>query len=431
MPALGVPRDVSERLLGHAQHVLDRVYDHHDYTPQVRAALEAWERRLDGIVARRKLAGCAAPGAGGRAMINKETPYKGTGNPGYALAQTLACIRAGQPVPEWCLPVLAKMCDGWLTSSGRDADATLAAMGLHRRWRKALHQDDDALRVAAEGPRGLAAAEAPTYDRQAQHWVLSVYAADLHSRRVAQLAAGEGPTRIMDGSALVMHVVPFGAVGDRPSDAFVEISRDPHKLPPMSTSYGHDSRSSYEGLLVGSNADGLSKPQRAYIFVSRAAAIEAVESSLARGPKHDLLQLPALQATIIKYASVYARILRWISICLPTTRCLHLTRLINVQGMKLHQDFIARGAFPEDLPSTELDRSQFDFGQAIFEVLPQNYIEAAKALKPPPNTPRGTVPVPPAFLRKLSKLFHPGTTLSDNERDAIMYELSDLLNASK
>jgi hypothetical protein len=51
MPPLGVPRDVSERLLGHAQQVLDRHYDHHDYTPQVRAALEAWERRLAGIVA--------------------------------------------------------------------------------------------------------------------------------------------------------------------------------------------------------------------------------------------------------------------------------------------------------------------------------------------------------------------------------------------
>jgi integrase len=54
MPGLDVPRDVSERLLGHAQHVLDRVYDHHNYTPQVRAALEAWERRLDGIIAKKR-----------------------------------------------------------------------------------------------------------------------------------------------------------------------------------------------------------------------------------------------------------------------------------------------------------------------------------------------------------------------------------------
>jgi integrase len=53
LPALGVSRDVSERLLGHAQHVLDQVYDHHDYGPQVRAALEAWEQRLAEIVAPR------------------------------------------------------------------------------------------------------------------------------------------------------------------------------------------------------------------------------------------------------------------------------------------------------------------------------------------------------------------------------------------
>jgi hypothetical protein len=56
--------------------------------------------------------------------------------------------------------------------------------------------------------------------------------------------------------------------------------------------------------------------------------------------------------------------------------------LINVQGMNLLQDFIPRGAIPEDLPSVELDRSEFDFGQVMFETIPRNYIEAAKALRP-------------------------------------------------
>jgi hypothetical protein len=56
--------------------------------------------------------------------------------------------------------------------------------------------------------------------------------------------------------------------------------------------------------------------------------------------------------------------------------------LINVQGMRLLQDFIPHGAIPEDLPCGDLDRSQFDFGQAMFEALPQDYNQAAKILRP-------------------------------------------------
>ena len=88
-------------------------------------------------------------------MTDNETAYECSGNPGYALAQTLASIRARRPVPAWCLPVLEKVCDGWLTSTGKRPADTLAAMGLDPRWRRALHEDEDALRVAAEGPRAL------------------------------------------------------------------------------------------------------------------------------------------------------------------------------------------------------------------------------------------------------------------------------------
>jgi TIR domain-containing protein len=214
-----------------------------------------------------------------------------------------------------------------------------------------------------------------------QHQPLSDYASELHRRRVAQVLAAKAPVAIMDGGALVMHVVPFSAIDDRPTNAFEAISREPHKFVPISNSQGRgrDHRITYDGLLVGSNAEGLSKPQRAYVNVSRTGTIEAVVSSLARGQGHNFLVLPQLQALIIKYACMYARTLDSFSVSPPLAVCLSL---INVQGFTLLQDFIPYGAIPEDLPCGNLDRNQLDFGQVIFEGMPPNYNETAKALRP-------------------------------------------------
>jgi len=207
---------------------------------------------------------------------------------------------------------------------------------------------------------------------------LADYASDLHRRRVTERLAGKAPIAIMDGGALVMHVVPFGAIGDKPSGAFEEISRNPNKFSPFG-SYGRDFRISYDGLLVGSNAEGLSKPQRAYLNVFRTGVIEAVETSLARGHDHNFLVLPQIEASIIKYACVYARALDGFSISLPVAVCISL---IDVQGMKLLRDFIPHGALLEDLPCGDLDRNLFDFGHAIFERLPSGYNEGARTLRP-------------------------------------------------
>jgi len=182
-----------------------------------------------------------------------------------------------------------------------------------------------------EQPRSVAAPpieiQGLSQDRQ-----LSDYASELHRRRLTQILAGRPPVAIMDGGALVMHVVPFGAVGDRPTAAFEAISREPNRFRPISSSYGRDLRISYDGLLVGSNAEGLSRPQRAYVSVFRTGAVEAVESSLARGQEHDFLVLPQIQASIIKHACEYAHALAYFSISPPLAVCISL---IGVQGMKL------------------------------------------------------------------------------------------------
>ena len=248
------------------------------------------------------------------------------------------------------------------------------------------HVTDQLLQAIRQSPSvklqpqevGRPATLVPTQDAFANQ-KLNDYVADFHRRSVAQLVAGKGPIGMLDGGALVMHVVPFIAVGDKSVAAFEEIARNPYKFLPMSAARGHEYRISYDGLLVGSNADGLSKPQRAFVAVSRSGAIEAVESSLARGSEHNFLQLPALQASVIKYACTYACSLGEFSILPPLAVCISL---INVQGMKLLQDFIPRGAVLEDLPCGDLDRKEFDFGQVIFEAIPRDYNEGAKVLRP-------------------------------------------------
>lgn len=232
---------------------------------------------------------------------------------------------------------------------------------------------------AAAAPAAKSVSE--TKGSSPQHTQLSGYASDLHKQRVLQLLAAKAPVAIMDGGALVMHVVPFNAIGDGSTSAFESLSREPHKLVPMSSSHGRDYRITYDGLLVGSNAEGLSKPQRAYVSISRTGTIEAVASSLARGRErdYDYVALPEIQATIIKYACAYARTLGSLSVSPPFAVCLSL---INVRGLRLLQDFMPSGAIPEDLPCGNLDRNHLDFGQIIFEVTPPNYNEAAKALRP-------------------------------------------------
>jgi hypothetical protein len=236
--------------------------------------------------------------------------------------------------------------------------------------------DRPSLRVA---PTAVPASSSLIEDASTPRRQLKDYASDLHRRRVELLLAGKGPVAILDGGALVMHVVPYSAIGDKPSGGFEEISRNPHRFPPMSSSYGCDCRITYDGLLVGSNDQGLSKPQRAYVSVFRAGVVEAVGTSLARGHEHSFLVLPQIQATIIKSACTYARTLGDFSAAPPLAVCVSL---INVEGMNLLQDFIPQGALLEDLPCGDLDRNRFDFGQAIFETHPANYNEAAKALRP-------------------------------------------------
>ena len=55
LPSIGIPHDISERVVSHTPSKLDQVYDHHDYLSQKRNALEAWGIHLMAIIEDRKI----------------------------------------------------------------------------------------------------------------------------------------------------------------------------------------------------------------------------------------------------------------------------------------------------------------------------------------------------------------------------------------
>jgi hypothetical protein len=207
---------------------------------------------------------------------------------------------------------------------------------------------------------------------------LAQYASEFHRRRTELIAAGKPLIALLNGGALVLHLVPLSAVSEQPAPSFDEITRQPHHFPALGSTHGQDFKITYDGLLIGSNAEGLTKPQRAYVHVFRSGVIEAAVSSLASGPEHKFIVLPEVQAMLVKFTKLYANSLLRFEIEPPMAIDVSL---INVEGMKLLQDFIGTSV-RENLLSGDLDRSILSFGQATFETAPDDYNESAKFLKP-------------------------------------------------
>jgi len=220
-------------------------------------------------------------------------------------------------------------------------------------------------------------------------------AREFHRSRTVQIASGVASIALLDGGALVLHVIPFKAVDGRPAAIFNELSRNPHRFPPIERERAEGWRIDHTGMLIGSNADGLIKPQRAYVKVWRSAAVESVASSLARGRDHNFLVLPDIQAMIIKYTSWYARSLNSFGFDPPTAI---LASLINVQGMRLLQDHIANSFF-EDMPFAPLADNTAEFDEVTLDTTPSGYAECAKMLMPMLNhlAHAAGLPSPPHF----------------------------------
>jgi hypothetical protein len=199
-----------------------------------------------------------------------------------------------------------------------------------------------------------------------------------HDERVDKIAVASAAPETLGNGALILHVLPFGALDTEQAASFDEISRNPTAFPPMGGGAVLDHRISYEGLLTGSNSHGLSEPQRAYVMVFRSGSVEAVASSLYRGRDERFLILTDIQRMILNSSTLYANALARFGV--DASMGVFVT-LIGVRGKELLHRAI-EGAFWEDLPSGTLTHDRLAFSECVIESLPIETKACAKALKP-------------------------------------------------
>jgi hypothetical protein len=212
-----------------------------------------------------------------------------------------------------------------------------------------------------------------------EHAAILARLREFHEARTAAVEAGNAPVTILEDGTLVMHVLPFSAAaGAHQAPGFDEIARHAERFPPIKGRPAYE-RIDYDGLLVGSHAQGLQEPQRAYVSVLRNGSVESVASSLARGHDDQLLILPDIEAMIVQYACHYARALTASGVDPPYAV---FVSLLDVEDRELVQGWIPSGAFPEDLPSATLTRARYQFGECVFESTPEGEQECATRLRP-------------------------------------------------
>jgi len=191
------------------------------------------------------------------------------------------------------------------------------------------------------------------------------------TERIARIAAHEMPVSLLDGGSLVLHVVPFAAFDFGNSLSLDKVAAQPHLFVPIESTSAQDYQITFDGLITASNAEGLSKSQRAYVQVFRSGAVEAV-ASLSSGDQR--LILPHIEAMVVKYSRSYAVSLQRFGVEPPFAV---LASLVDVKGKQLLQ------GVPNDprFRSAVLNNDQYHFIETIFENIPSDANDAAKQLR--------------------------------------------------
>jgi hypothetical protein len=257
-----------------------------------------------------------------------------------------------------------------------EASATSVPQDTVDKTANLLVEKSTAEEAANNMPMEQVTAPAPPTDIALRQGFLA-RAAALHRDRVAQIVANNGYIADLEGGRLIFHIVPVASLDIQQSPSFGEISRNPNWFPPVAGA-ARDSRVDFDGVLMGSNGEGLSKAQRAYTHVTRAGVVEVVVSSLARGYDGDLVMLPQVQAMLIKYVRIYLAALARVGLNSAAVMCASLT---GVNHMRFLHDFIAN-VIPEDIPGPRLTREQFTFAESWIETAPVSIIESGRALRP-------------------------------------------------
>lgn len=161
------------------------------------------------------------------------------------------------------------------------------------------------------------------------------------------------------------------------TERFQSIATQPRGFLPIGSTTLQDFQVTADGLLLGSNAEGLAKPQRAYTFAFRSGAVECVASSIKRGREGDFLVLPMLQTLITDQTLRIANTLHQLGFVLPYF--VHVS-IVGVAGVRVLHAW-PEGAFPEDIPYSTLTHPLNCFDAAILGTLPAGRRECFASLR--------------------------------------------------
>jgi hypothetical protein len=203
---------------------------------------------------------------------------------------------------------------------------------------------------------------------------------DFRFDRIAKIAAGETPVRLLDECCVIVHVVPFSAFDPGYSLPLGQIESSLWSFPPIGSN-SYNIRINFDGALLLSNADRGALQQRAYTQVYRSGSIEAVASSVTGGggpvgsPR--CLQSIKVEGYVMVHLVKYLKSLRSLGVNPP------FAVTVSIIGVK---NVLANVGLPvvwhDDNERMPLDREQYHFSEVIITSVPNSTQECAIMMRP-------------------------------------------------
>jgi hypothetical protein len=190
--------------------------------------------------------------------------------------------------------------------------------------------------------------------------------------RIAKIAAGEAPVRLMNRSALIVHVVPLSAFDATSAIPLREIELDFLSFVPIGSSTASSARINFDGILKTSGAN---QQHRAYIQLYRNGIVETVDSALV-STKSGTAIVTYLDDKLIE---VIMRSLKDVAAVGIEPPYALLVSLIGVSGAQLN---FARGEEWFENLGNPFDREQYHFEEVIVETVPTDHAECARIIRP-------------------------------------------------
>jgi hypothetical protein len=195
---------------------------------------------------------------------------------------------------------------------------------------------------------------------------------DFRMERIAHIAAGDTPVRLLDEGSLVLHVVPFSAFDLRPPFSLQGALGLWHNFRSLATAAANK-RINFDGFLTLSDLGTNETKHRAYVQVFRTGAKEAVASPVVHG--QDCINAQTLDGMIVKSTGIYAALLHDCGAEPP------MAVMVSLIGVK---DRVLVPGFPSlffDSEQAVIDRDQLHCAEVILEEVPSGDPDCAKKLR--------------------------------------------------